>query len=136
MFYPSNSTPGINNVVLSKIEEEKQIKQFLLQECIPVGYVPAGRPYAGVCFPPGGGGVPGQGGCSGGGGGCSRGVSAPGGLLPGGCLLQGGLLRGGVYSRGGIPACTEADTLPPPLWTEFLTHACKNITLGQLRCGW
>ena len=35
--------------------------------------------------------------CSRGGGVCSRGVSAPGGLLLGGC----------------IPACTEADTLPP-----------------------
>ena len=22
-----------------------------------------------------------------------------------------------------------------PLWTEFLTHACENITLPQLRCG-
>ena len=22
-----------------------------------------------------------------------------------------------------------------PLWTEFLTHACENITLSQLRCG-
>ena len=24
---------------------------------------------------------------------------------------------------------------PPPLWTEFLTHASENITLPQLRCG-
>ena len=23
----------------------------------------------------------------------------------------------------------------PPLWTEFLTQACKNITLPQVRCG-
>ena len=83
------------------------------QECIPVGCVPAARwPYAaaGSRFP-GGGGV------------CSQGGSAPGGCL----LLGGGLL----WSRGGgcIPACTEAD---PPPWTEFLTHACENITLAQL----
>ena len=36
------------------------------------------------------------------------------------CLLPG----------GGIPACTEADP-PPPLWTEFLTHATENMTLPQ-----
>ena len=24
---------------------------------------------------------------------------------------------------------------PPLLWTEFLTHACENITLPQLRYG-
>ena len=23
----------------------------------------------------------------------------------------------------------------PPLWTEFLTHACENVTLPQLHCG-
>ena len=45
---------------------------------------------------------------------------------PGGCLLPGG---GG----SGIPACTEADTLPPPV--DRITDACKNITLAQLRCG-
>ena len=64
-----------------------------------------------------------------GGGRSTPGVSALGDLLqgvsaPGGCLLLGGC----------IPACTEADTLPP-LWTEFLTLACENITLAQLRCG-
>ena len=30
-----------------------------------------------------------------------------------------------------IPACNGADT-PSPLWTEFLTHACENITFPQL----
>ena len=88
------------------------------------------------------------------------GVSAPKGcLLTGGVCSQGGLLLGGICSQGGggvcsqggggvcsqgvsapgggrcIPACTEADTLPPPPWTEFLTHACENITLAQLHCG-
>ena len=31
-----------------------------------------------------------------------------------------------VFARGGVHN---------PLWTEFLTHACENITLPQLRCG-
>ena len=30
-------------------------------------------------------------------------------------------------------ACWDRD---PPLWTEFLTHSCENITLPQLCCGW
>ena len=54
----------------------------------------------------------------------SRGVSAPGGV-PG----RGGGVPGGGVS--GIPACTEADTLPPCGQTD----TCKNITLAQLRCG-
>ena len=70
---------------------------------------------------------------------CSWGASVPGGVWSrgvwsggsalGGCLVQGGvcLSRAGV----GIPACTEADTPPP----RGQTHACKNITLAQLRCG-
>ena len=71
-----------------------------------VGGVSAPR---GVCS--GGGGLlPGggcllQGGCVCSGGSARGGVSAP-----GGCLLPGGLLEGGC-----IPACTEADTLPPPV---------------------
>ena len=81
----------------------------MVQECIPVGCVPAARrPHAAVCF---------RGGCL-----------VWGGLLWGGCLVRGGvccqgggcLLRGvgvsalgGFLLRGGIPACTEADTLPP-----------------------
>ena len=43
---------------------------------------------------------------------------------PGGCLPGPG---GGAWSGGGIPACTEADTPPPPCGQ---THACKNITLA------
>ena len=74
------------------------------QECIPVGCVLAARrPYAGICFPGGWGGL------------LPGGVSAPGGW----CLLPGGLLR------GGIPACTEAD---PPV--NRMTDRCKNITLA------
>ena len=93
------------------------------QECIPVGCVPAARrPYAGVCLVRGvcliwgGGCLPGPGGSA-----WSRGV----------CLVWGGvcLVRGGLPDRGGgsgIPACTEADTLPPC----GQTHTCKNITLA------
>ena len=52
----------------------------------------------------------------------SGGVSAPGGVCSG----------GGVSARWGyIPACTEADPLPPCGQTD----ACENITLAQLRCG-
>ena len=46
------------------------------------------------------------------------------GCLPRGCLPR-GCLPGGVY----IPACNGADEPP---WTEFLTHACENITFPQL----
>ena len=64
--------------------------------------------------------------CTGGGGICSRrGVSAPGrGVCSGGrgCLLLGG----GVV----VPQHTLRQT-PPPLWTEFLTHATETITLPQ-----
>ena len=103
--------------------------RFFEQECIPVGCVPAARrPYAGVCFPRGGGvwsrGVSAPGG-SAPGGFCSRGVSGPGGDgVPGpgggGCGVPGlgvgegwclpGLGGGVVYA----PVCTEADT-PSPL---------------------
>ena len=47
---------------------------------------------------------------------------------------------GGVPAQGvpswGVPAQggTSPGTCPPPLWTEFLTHATENITLPQLRC--
>ena len=50
---------------------------------------------------------------------CYRGRLLPEGVsAPRGCLVQGW--------GCGIPTCTEAD--PPPLWTEFLTHAYENIT--------
>ena len=84
------------------------------QECIPVGCVPPARlPYAGVCFPGGGGGcgvyLPGRGGC------------LPG---PGGVYLPG---PGGVpaWSGGGVPG----QVLPPPV--DRMTHAYENITLPQ-----
>ena len=64
------------------------------------------------------------------------GVSAwSGGCLPGPggvCLVLGGCLPGPgggvclVQGGSGIPACTEADTLPPC----GQTHTCKNITLA------
>ena len=41
----------------------------------------------------------------------------------GGCLP-----RSGCLLRGCIPACNGVDT---PLWTEWLTDRCKNITLPQ-----
>ena len=45
-----------------------------------------------------------------------------GGVCSGGCTWS-----GGVCSRG----CAWSGTPPPPLWTEFLTHASENITLPQ-----
>ena len=59
------------------------------------------------------------------------------GCLPRGCLLwsvcpggvcPGGVYPGGVYPGGCITACNGAD----PLWTEFLTLTCENITFPQL----
>ena len=54
----------------------------------------------------------------------SGGVSAQGGVCPGG-VCPGVSARGGVY-----PSMHWADT---PLWTEWLTDRCKNITFLQLR---
>ena len=52
------------------------------------------------------------------------------GVCPGGCLPRGYLSRG-------LSACLPEGVghLPPPLWREFLTHACENIniTFPQLR---
>ena len=80
----------------------------------------------------------------------------PGGVCPGvsakGCLPRGISAQGGVWTRGvclwsGVPPgggclrrgmCVSQHALrqtPPPLWTEFLTHACENITFLQLCCG-
>ena len=64
-------------------------------------------------------------------------VSAPGGGLPGlgggVCLVPGRYLPG----PGGVSqhALRQTPSPSPPVWTEFLTHACENITLAQLRCG-
>ena len=49
---------------------------------------------------------------------CWEGVSAQRGCLPGGVCPRGVSAWGGVH------------LLP---WTEFLTHACENITFRQLR---
>ena len=110
---------------------------FTKQECIPVGCVPAARrPSAGVCIPGEVCLVWGGSAWSGGGGVClvPGGVSDPGGLpgLGGALPGRGGALSGPgggwcVWPGGGIPACTEADTPPPP---RGQTHACKNITLA------
>ena len=114
----------------------------LPQECMPVGYTP-GRSWAVCCRPPLGGGLiletlPGQ-------------TPQPppleeGGLLPARplklpswvwCLeTWGGMLQGGYTlwrpaRHAGIPPLTTPT--PPALWTEFLTHTCKNITFAQLR---
>ena len=45
-------------------------------------------------------------------------------IYPKGCLVGGG----GVSTEGW--GCTPH---PSPLWTEFLSHACENITFPQLR---
>ena len=94
----------------------------------------------GICLVQGG--LPGPGGSA-----WSRGVSA---LSGGVCLVRGCLpgpggsaWSGGVsaWSGGCLPGpggCISQHALrqtPSPLWTEFLTHACENITLAQLRCG-
>ena len=129
---------GHNSTTIEFFSLTISLKKYsITQECIPVGCVSAARrPYAGVCFPGGGGGLPGLGGSawSGGVSAWSRGESSwsGGGLAgPGGvCLVQGGacLVRGG---GSGIPACTEADTLPP---VDRHTPV-KTLPWPQLRCG-
>ena len=118
---------------------QSKIKTFSIkQECIPVGCVPAARrPYAGVCFPGGvclvwggsawSGGCAWPGGCAWSGGWClpGWGVSA----WSGGCAWLGGCAWSG--GRSGIPACTEADTLPP---VDRHTPV-KTLPWPQLRCG-
>ena len=87
--------------------------QNIKPEYIPVGCLPSTAVAAEVgCIPActGQGRVSAQGGCVAGG-------VCPGGVCPGGCLLK----------------CMLGYT--HPLWTEFLTHACENITFPQLRCG-
>ena len=72
--------------------------------------------------------LPGLGGVSAWSGGC---VPGPGGSAWSGgvCLVRGVSGPGGVVSDlgGGIPACTEADPLPP---VNRMTDRCKNITLA------
>ena len=80
------------------------------QECIAVGWVPSAAVAAG-------GGVSAQWGI------CLWGAY-PGGVCPGGCLL------GGVCHTPPVQ-CMLGYT-PSPLWSEFLTHACENITFPQI----
>ena len=113
------------------------------QECIPVGtgrsltvccsLLPGGVPGPGRCLVWGGawsGGLPSPGGLPGPGGVCSR----RGGRVPGlgGCLLLGGVCSGGCLLWGGGSQHALRQTPLPPCGQ---THACKNITLAQLRCG-
>ena len=91
------------------------------QECIPVGCVPSAA--LAVWW---GGGCPG---------GC---VCLPsGGVWPEGCLPRGDCLPRGCLPRGvsayGDGVCLGG--IPPPLWTEFLTHVCESITFRNFVCG-
>ena len=59
-----------------------------------------------------------------------------GGVCPGGCLPMGGVCQGvypSMHWEGGCLLQCMLGYTPP--WTEFLTHACENITFPQLRCG-
>ena len=61
-----------------------------------------------------------------------RGYLVPGGCLPRGGLQEGILGPGGVLShRVGVCPGGYLPRYPPPLRTEFLTHAYENITLPQ-----
>ena len=52
------------------------------------------------------------------------GVCLPRVCLPGGGHAQGGVCLGAVSAQ----VHPGIHTTPLPLWTEFLTHACENIT--------
>ena len=62
----------------------------------------------------------------------------PGWVMPKGgwCLPKGGVCLGGCLTRGSVclgGVCPEGVyTTPLPLLTQFLTHACENITFPQL----
>ena len=58
----------------------------------------------------------------------------PGGVCPWGGVSahgEGCLPRGGGVCLGGV-CQRNAGIHPPSKWTEFLTHACENITFPQL----
>ena len=63
--------------------------------------------------------------------GCLPGGCLPQGELPGVCLLWGGVCARGWPPRGVYPSI-HLGRHPPPLWTEWLTDRCKNITFPQL----
>ena len=56
------------------------------------------------------------------------GLSVQGGVCPGGVCPGWGV----VCSGGCLPQCMLGHT-SPPLWTEFLTRACEDITFPKLR---
>ena len=125
-------------------EKDRVLWYNIIQECIPVGCVPAAcRPYAGVCFRWGS--VP-RGGLLLGGGGSAPGVvpGLGGGLLWGGAWSGWGVivpgLGGGAWSGGvvvpGLGGLVSQHALRqnPPLWTEWQTGV-KILPWPQLRCG-
>ena len=70
----------------------------------------------------------------------AKGVSAQGdvclGVSPQGGICQ-GVFAQGVSAQGGYSAWWDTPLRQcmlgyTPLWTEFLTHACENITFAQL----
>ena len=56
------------------------------------------------------------------------------GVCPGGCMPREGVcLGGGVCLVGNLPKGVSVwGGVNLPLWTEFLTDTCENITLPQL----
>ena len=112
---------------------------ILKQECIPVGCIPSAAVAIWGCLPKGVsaswgvclGGVSALVGC------LLRGVSAWGSVYPGECLPMGvhppqtQRQTASPRPRGRYPPDPEAEG-DTPLWTEFLTHACENITFPQL----
>ena len=85
---------------------------MLNQECIPVGCLSS----AGLAV----------------GGGCLSGRCLPRGCLPGGVCPSACWDSQPPGQTRGVSALVHAG-IHTPLWTEFLTHACENITFPQLR---
>ena len=74
---------------------------------------------------------------SGGGGVPAQGVYLPRGIPTQGCSCRGYTYPGGcTWSGGYLPGVYPSMYWGRhPLWTEWLTDMCKNITLPQVRCG-
>ena len=65
-----------------------------------------------------------------------RGHAWLGGMCDSGYSWQGGMQDSGgegIHDRG---VAWQGVWHARPPWTEFMTHACENITFPQLRCGW
>ena len=56
-------------------------------------------------------------------------------LARGVCLPRGCLPKGRISAQRGLPGGLVSAQGVTPLWTEFLTHACENITFPQLLLG-